>query len=113
MSIIKAAGRAWSPGIVLLLVSFRRVAMVVALLPLGLIGVVLALLVFNRPLGFVAILGRLALIGMFAKNEEVVVPQELRTNLAGERGVTEEFLGGAPHAPWCILCTKKVHMDTN
>ena len=33
--------------------------------------------------------------------------------LTGERGVTEEFLGGAPHAPWCILCTKKVHMDTN
>ena len=40
-----------------MLVSFRRLAMVVAMLPLGLIGVVFTLLVFNRPLGFVAILG--------------------------------------------------------
>ncbi|MGL4542391.1 MAG: efflux RND transporter permease subunit, partial [Polymorphobacter sp.] len=46
-----------------MLVSFRRLAMVVCMLPLGLIGVVLSLLVFNRPLGFVAILGILALIG--------------------------------------------------
>ena len=45
--------------------SFRRLAMVVAVLPLGLIGVVLSLLLFNRPLGFVAILGVLALIVLY------------------------------------------------
>ena len=56
-----------------MLVSFRRLAMVVAILPLGLIGVVLALLVFNRPLGFVAILGILALIGMIAKNAVILI----------------------------------------
>ena len=44
-----------------MLVSFRRLAMVVCVLPLGLIGVVLSLLLFNQPLGFVAILGILAL----------------------------------------------------
>ena len=59
----------------LMLVSFRRLAMVVALLPLGLIGVVVTLLVFNRPLGFVAILGILALIGMIAKNAVILVVQ--------------------------------------
>ena len=48
--------------------SFQRLFMVLAILPLGLIGVVAALLVSGRPLGFVAILGILALIGMIAKN---------------------------------------------
>jgi multidrug efflux pump subunit AcrB len=56
-----------------MLVSFRRLAMVVCVLPLGLIGVVLALLVFQRPLGFVAILGVLALIGMIAKNAVILI----------------------------------------
>ena len=56
-----------------MLVSFRRLVMVVAILPLGLIGVVLSLLVFNRPLGFVAILGILALIGMIAKNAVILI----------------------------------------
>ena len=61
-----------------MLVSFRRLAMVVAILPLGLIGVVLALLVFNRPLGFVAILGILALIGMIAKNAVILIVHDRR-----------------------------------
>jgi multidrug efflux pump len=60
-------------SMMVMLVSFRRLAMVVAILPLGLIGVVLALLVFNRPLGFVAILGILALIGMIAKNALILI----------------------------------------
>jgi multidrug efflux pump subunit AcrB len=48
---------------------------VVAILPLGLIGVVGALLAFDRPLGFVAILGILALIGMIAKNAVILITQ--------------------------------------
>jgi len=55
--------------------SFRRFGLVLALLPLGIIGVVLALLVFNRPLGFVAILGILALLGMIAKNAIILIMQ--------------------------------------
>ena len=55
--------------------SFQRLFMVVAILPLGLIGVVAALLVFGRPLGFVAILGILALIGMIAKNAVILITQ--------------------------------------
>ncbi len=57
----------------ILLASFRRMAMVVFILPLGLIGVVAALLIFQRPLGFVAILGILALIGMIAKNAVILI----------------------------------------
>ena len=55
--------------------SFSRLAMVVAILPLGIIGVVLALLLFDRPLGFVAILGILALLGMIAKNAVILIVQ--------------------------------------
>jgi multidrug efflux pump subunit AcrB len=62
------------------LVSFRRLAMVIALLPLGLIGVVAALLASGRPLGFVAILGILALLGMIAKNAVILID-----SIEGER----------------------------
>lgn len=55
--------------------SFRRLAMVLALLPLGIIGVVLTLLAFGRPLGFVAILGILSLLGMIAKNAIILIMQ--------------------------------------
>ncbi|HRL77740.1 MAG TPA: efflux RND transporter permease subunit [Candidatus Accumulibacter phosphatis] len=60
-------------AMMVMLVSFRRLAMVMAILPLGLIGVVLSLLLFNRPLGFVAILGILALLGMIAKNAVILI----------------------------------------
>jgi multidrug efflux pump subunit AcrB len=60
-------------AMMIMLVSFRRLAMVVAIMPLGMIGVVLALLLFNQPLGFVAILGILALLGMIAKNAVILI----------------------------------------
>jgi multidrug efflux pump subunit AcrB len=55
--------------------SFRRLGLVMTVLPLGIIGVVLALLLSNRPLGFVAILGVLSLLGMIAKNGVILITQ--------------------------------------
>ncbi len=55
--------------------SFRLVGMVLFMAPLGMIGVVLALLVSGQPLGFVAILGVLALVGMIAKNAVILIEQ--------------------------------------
>ncbi len=55
--------------------SFARLFMVLSLVPLGLIGVVGALLAAGKPLGFVAILGILALIGMIAKNAVILIDQ--------------------------------------
>ncbi|HQR20700.1 MAG TPA: efflux RND transporter permease subunit, partial [Burkholderiaceae bacterium] len=81
-------------SMMVMLVSFRRLAMVVAILPLGLIGVVLALLVFNRPLGFVAILGILALIGMIAKNAVILIVSIEEERAAG-RSVRDAVLGSA------------------
>jgi multidrug efflux pump subunit AcrB len=49
--------------------------MVLSLVPLGLIGVVGALLASGKPLGFVAILGILALVGMIAKNAVILIDQ--------------------------------------
>jgi len=77
-----------------LLVSFRRVGMVVVLLPLGLIGVVMALLVSGRPLGFVAILGILALIGMIAKNAVILVVQ-IETDRAEGKNVMDAVMAAA------------------
>jgi multidrug efflux pump len=55
--------------------SFSRLAMVLSLVPMGLIGVVAALLISGRPLGFVAILGILALMGMIARNAVILIEQ--------------------------------------
>ncbi|MCP3369352.1 efflux RND transporter permease subunit [Bradyrhizobium cajani] len=61
--------------LMLQLQSFPRLLMVVSVAPLGLIGVVAALLLAGRPLGFVAILGVLALLGMISKNAVILLGQ--------------------------------------
>jgi multidrug efflux pump subunit AcrB len=66
---------------------FRSTGIVLVILPLGMIGVVGALLLFGRPLGFVAILGILALIGMIAKNAVILITQ---INDERERGLSVE-----------------------
>ncbi|MGH6811722.1 MAG: efflux RND transporter permease subunit [Methylocella sp.] len=55
--------------------SFSRLALVLSIVPMGLIGIVPALLIFGRPLGFVAILGILALMGMIARNAVILIEQ--------------------------------------
>jgi multidrug efflux pump subunit AcrB len=55
--------------------SFSRLFLVLAVVPMGLIGVVGALLLFNRALGFVAILGVLSLTGMIARNVVILIEQ--------------------------------------
>jgi multidrug efflux pump subunit AcrB len=76
------------------LVSFRRLGLVLALLPLGIIGVVLSLLVFGRPLGFVAILGVLSLLGMIAKNAIILIIQ-IETDRAEGLDVREAVIAAA------------------
>ena len=55
--------------------SFSRLVLVLSVVPMGLIGVVAALILFNKPLGFVAILGILALMGMIARNAVILIDQ--------------------------------------
>jgi multidrug efflux pump subunit AcrB len=55
--------------------SFHRLFLVFAVAPLALIGVVMALLPSGAPLGFVAILGVLALIGILIRNSVILIVQ--------------------------------------
>ncbi len=55
--------------------SFSRVIMVVLTAPLGLVGVAVALLLFGKPFGFVAMLGTIALFGMIMRNSVILVDQ--------------------------------------
>ncbi len=64
--------------------SFSRVALVVLTAPLGLIGVTAALLVFDKPFGFVAMLGTIALSGMIMRNSVILVDQIDQDQAAGK-----------------------------
>ena len=55
--------------------SFQKLLLVVCVAPLGLIGVVAALLLSGKPLGFVAYLGVLALIGIIIRNAVILLTQ--------------------------------------
>ena len=61
--------------LMLQLQSFQRLFLVFAVAPLALIGVVAALLPSHAPLGFVAILGVLALIGILIRNSVILIIQ--------------------------------------
>jgi multidrug efflux pump subunit AcrB len=55
--------------------SLSRVMMVVLTAPLGLIGVAIALLLFHKPFGFVAMLGVIAMFGIIMRNSVILVDQ--------------------------------------
>ncbi len=55
--------------------SLSRVLMVVLTAPLGLIGVVAALLLLHKPFGFVAMLGTIAMFGIIMRNSVILVDQ--------------------------------------
>ncbi|MBV8033038.1 MAG: efflux RND transporter permease subunit [Betaproteobacteria bacterium] len=82
--------------LMLQLQSFSRMAMVLMTAPLGLIGVVLALLAAHAPLGFVAILGVIALSGMIMRNSVILIDQ-----------IQAEMEAGAE--PWSAVVEAAVH----
>ena len=67
--------------------SFSRSVMVFLTGPLGVAGAAMALLIFNRPFGFVANLGVIALFGMIIRNSVILVDQ-----------IEQDIAGGAE--PW-------------
>jgi multidrug efflux pump subunit AcrB len=66
--------------------SLSRVAMVVLTAPLGIIGVVAALLLFRAPFGFVALLGTIAMFGIIMRNSVILVDQIDKDIRAGHGG---------------------------
>jgi multidrug efflux pump len=84
--------------------SFQRLAIVLSVVPLGLIGVVAALLVSGQPLGFVAILGILALVGMIAKNAVILI-EEIEAERRAGRAVREAVVAASSSRFRPILLT--------
>jgi multidrug efflux pump len=74
--------------------SIGRTAMVMLTAPLGLIGVALALLLFDKPFGFVANLGIIALMGMILRNSVILVDQIEQDEHAG-KSTWEAIIGSA------------------
>jgi multidrug efflux pump subunit AcrB len=67
--------------------STQKLLLVMLTAPLAIIGVTLALLISNRPFGFVAMLGVFALVGMIIRNSVVLMAQIKENEDAGmERG---------------------------
>ncbi|MDR2240953.1 MAG: efflux RND transporter permease subunit [Zoogloeaceae bacterium] len=77
-------------ALMLQLRSFSRTFMVLLTAPLGLIGVALALLLFQQPFGFVAMLGTIALSGMIMRNTVILIDQ-----------IEQDTRAGAP--PWVAI----------
>ncbi|MDP3699946.1 MAG: efflux RND transporter permease subunit [Hylemonella sp.] len=69
--------------LMLQLQSFSRAMLVFLTGPLGLAGVAAALLLLNRPFGFVALLGVIALMGMIQRNSVILIDQIEQDRAAG------------------------------
>jgi len=61
--------------LMLQLQSFSRAVLVFLTGPLGIAGVAVSLLLLNRPFGFVALLGVIALMGMIMRNSVILIDQ--------------------------------------
>jgi multidrug efflux pump len=90
--------------LMLQLQSFSKMAMVFLTAPLGLIGVVAALLVFRAPLGFVAILGIIALGGMIMRNSVILIDQ-VRTEMEEGRDAWNAIVDAALHRTRPVVLT--------
>ena len=84
--------------------SFHRLFLVFAVAPLALIGVVSAMLPSGAPLGFVAILGVLALIGILIRNSVILIVQIEHLKEAG-RPAWEAVVEATEHRMRPILPT--------
>jgi len=90
--------------LMLQLQNFSRMWMVMLTAPLGLIGVVPALLAFHAPLGFVAILGIIALGGMIMRNSVILIDQ-VQIEIAEGRDPWNAVLDAAIHRARPVVLT--------
>ncbi|MBP1861453.1 efflux RND transporter permease subunit [Rhizobium herbae] len=84
--------------------SFHRLFLVFSVAPLALIGVVAALLMSNAPLGFVALLGVLALVGILIRNSVILIV-EIETLRAAGKSAWTAVVEATEHRMRPILLT--------
>lgn len=93
--------------LMLQLQSFSSMTIVLLTAPVGLVGAVPALLVTQAPLGFVAILGVIALSGMIMRNSAILVdrsgPRWMRAAIPGTPSWTLPCTARA-RRPWALRC---------
>jgi multidrug efflux pump len=84
--------------------SFPRMFLVVLIAPLGLIGVVVFLLAFNAPFGFVALLGVISLAGMDMRNS-VILMDQIQQDLADGQEPWEAVVGATVRRARPVILT--------
>lgn len=84
--------------------SFQRLFLVLATAPLALIGVAAALLISRAPMGFVAILGVVSLIGMVIRNSVILIDQ-IDTEIAAGQHPWNAVIVATEHRLRPILLT--------
>ena len=84
--------------------SFQRLFLVLATAPLALIGVSAALLISGAPMGFVAILGIVSLIGMVIRNSVILIDQ-IETEIAHGQQPWDAVIVATQHRLRPILLT--------
>jgi multidrug efflux pump subunit AcrB len=84
--------------------SFQRLFLVVSVAPLGLIGTVTALLASGKPLGFVAIVGVISLIGLDVRNS-VILMSQIDAEIARGRNTWDAVIEATVHRFRPILLT--------
>jgi multidrug efflux pump len=90
--------------LMLQLQSFQRLFLVVATGPLAVIGVAASLLISHTPMGFVAILGCISLLGMVIRNSVILIDQ-IETEIANGRHRWDAVIVATEHRLRPIVLT--------
>jgi multidrug efflux pump subunit AcrB len=104
VAVLPMAGLLMLVILMIQLQSFSRLFLVLSVAPFGLIGVVFALLLARKPLGFVALLGVIALVGMIVRNSVILVDQ-IETEIATGRARWNAVIEATTHRVRPILLT--------
>ena len=83
---------------------FSRMLLALFMAPFGLIGIVLAMLPTGTPMGFVALLGIIALAGMIIRNAVILI-SEVDNNVIAGMGSNDAIKAAAEHRSRPILLT--------
>ncbi len=87
--------------------SFSDTFIVVVTAPLGLIGAVAALLLFNQPFGFVALLGLTGLAGILMRNT-LILTQQVSDNISAGMKTSPAVAEAAVHRARPVVLTAVV-----
>ncbi|WP_097303500.1 efflux RND transporter permease subunit [Pseudomonas chlororaphis] len=84
--------------------SFSRMFLALAMAPFGLVGVVLAMLPTGTPMGFVAQLGVIALVGMIVRNAIILI-EEVDINVSAGQSPLDALVHASTHRARPIVLT--------